>query len=172
LTLDLLERGATVVAVDGAPAMLREARTVVGEKHAPRVTWMQRDVQCLSGINDESVDGVMCSSVVEYVDRPHDVLSEAARVLRPGGRLIVSIPPTVATVRSVQKVIRTLTGHLGRSDFPYLAVSRFELDPPVAESWLASAGFRLMRATPFDPVLPTASLRLLRPALVIFEAIK
>jgi ubiquinone/menaquinone biosynthesis C-methylase UbiE len=172
LTMDLLERGARVVAVDGAPGMIREARALVSGRHAPKVTWLQGDVQGLSGVATASVDGVLCSSVAEYVERPHDLLLEAARALRPEGRLIVSVPPTAAAVRVAQKAIRRVTEHLGRNDFPYLAVSRFELAPDAAAQWLAQAGFHLDRITRFDPILPAASLRVLRPALLILEAQK
>ncbi|MEZ4219278.1 MAG: metalloregulator ArsR/SmtB family transcription factor [Polyangiaceae bacterium] len=38
----------------------------------------------------ESFDHVLCSSVLTYVDEPARALSEAARVLRPGGRLVLT----------------------------------------------------------------------------------
>lgn len=172
LTKELLNRGADVVAVDGSPGMLREARALIGGDHTSELTWLQSDVQHLSQIADESLDGVLCSSVVEYVERPHNLLGEAARVLRPDGRIIVSIPPTLSAVRAVQKVIRKITQCVGRDAFPYLAVSRFEIEPKAVRHWLSKAGFVFDRTTSFDPILPVTSLRLLRPALMILEAHK
>jgi hypothetical protein len=86
--------------------------------------------------------------------------------------MIVTIPPTLSAVRTVQKVIRKLTQCVGGDAFTYLDVSKFEIAPAAAGQWLNSAGFTLDRMTSFDPILPAASLRVFRPALVILEAHK
>jgi 2-polyprenyl-6-hydroxyphenyl methylase/3-demethylubiquinone-9 3-methyltransferase len=39
-----------------------------------------------------SFDAVVCSEVLEHVAKPAQVVSEIARVLRPGGRLVFSLP--------------------------------------------------------------------------------
>ena len=39
-----------------------------------------------------SFDKVICSQVLEHVDHPYVVLGELARVVRPGGRIFLSIP--------------------------------------------------------------------------------
>ena len=39
---------------------------------------------------DNEFDGVMCTVSVEYLTRPMAVFSEVARVLRPGGRFVVT----------------------------------------------------------------------------------
>jgi SAM-dependent methyltransferase len=41
---------------------------------------------------DASFDGVLCSQVLEHVDRPEDVISELGRVLKPGGTGLISVP--------------------------------------------------------------------------------
>jgi SAM-dependent methyltransferase len=42
--------------------------------------------------DDASFDTVLCTQVIEHVPEPRAVLAECARVLRPGGTLIVSAP--------------------------------------------------------------------------------
>lgn len=170
LTVDLLARGAGVVAIDGSQAMLDAARDLVGAD--PRVSWFHGDVHRLGNVADESADGVLCSSVLEYAVRPHEVLAEVWRVLRPSGRFIVSVPPSAAVVRSLQKVARRLGEWTGRDSFRYLSVSRFEVSPSHVPTWLAEAGFHLTRSTKFDPFLPALSLYVLRPALLLLEAEK
>ena len=41
---------------------------------------------------DASFDGVLCSQVLEHVFTPEEFLREIARVLRPGGRLVLAVP--------------------------------------------------------------------------------
>ncbi len=50
------------------------------------------DVQDLSALSDGSFDTVLCTQVLEHVPHPRRALSELARVLRPGGHLILSAP--------------------------------------------------------------------------------
>lgn len=50
------------------------------------------DIQDLAQIKDGSFDTVFCSQVLEHVPRPWEAWEEFARILRPGGRLIMSAP--------------------------------------------------------------------------------
>lgn len=41
---------------------------------------------------DASVDGVICRSVLEHVERPYDAAREMIRILKPGGYAFVQVP--------------------------------------------------------------------------------
>lgn len=41
---------------------------------------------------DESFDGIICSQVLEHVFNPQVFLAEMGRILRPGGRLLLTVP--------------------------------------------------------------------------------
>ena len=74
----------SVLAVDLTPAMLEQARA-----HArPGVTFRQMDGQALD-LPDGSFDAAILHMVLEVIPDPVRCLSEAARVLKPGGRLAV-----------------------------------------------------------------------------------
>jgi SAM-dependent methyltransferase len=47
---------------------------------------------CSLPISDDSVDVVLAVEVLEHVSRPEQLIAEAARVLRPGGQLILTVP--------------------------------------------------------------------------------
>jgi|UniRef100_A0A7V6DR55 SAM-dependent methyltransferase len=41
---------------------------------------------------DQTFDGVLCSQVLEHVDRPERVIQEMSRILKPGGVGLISVP--------------------------------------------------------------------------------
>jgi hypothetical protein len=75
-------------------------------------------------------------------------------------------------VRVFQKGIRAFMRMFGKDKFTYLSVSGLEISPRAIDRLLQEAGFLLIRATRFDPVLPRALLRLVRPALLVVEALR
>jgi len=168
----LLALGASVVAVDGSARMLSEAREQMSSEYAGQVNWIQSDVQSIDALKNGAFDGVLCSSVVEYLDRPDALLQEVARILSPGGLLVISLPPTLSVVRVLQKGFRAFMSMFGKDKFTYLSVSRLEISPRAIDRLLQEAGFSVIRSTGFDPILPTALLRLVRPSLLIVEARK
>jgi SAM-dependent methyltransferase len=56
-----------------------------------RPTWMG-DIMCMPQVPEGRYDAVVSHQVLEHLPRPWAALSEFHRVLRPGGRLIVSVP--------------------------------------------------------------------------------
>jgi ubiquinone/menaquinone biosynthesis C-methylase UbiE len=172
LCRELLALGASVVAVDGSPRMLSHAQEQMGAEYAGRVSWIQSDVQSIDVLKNGAFDGVLCSSVLEYLDRPDALLKEVARILSPGGVLVISLPPTLSAVRVIEKGIRAFMSMFGKDKFTYLSVSRLEISPRAIDRLLQEAGFSVIRSTRFDPVLPRALLRLVRPTLLVVEARK
>ncbi len=43
-------------------------------------------------IEDNSVDGIICSSVLEHIENPIIALSEMKRILKPGGKIFIYVP--------------------------------------------------------------------------------
>ena len=75
-----------VVAVDNSPAMLQSARERLAA--APNVEVRAGDLEALP-VESGALDAAVLALVLPYVEAPGVVLAEAARVLRPGGRLLV-----------------------------------------------------------------------------------
>lgn len=59
----------------------------------PKITALQGELLgSLSKVADESLDVVLCLSVLEHLNEPQDALHHFHRVLRPGGTCIVNVP--------------------------------------------------------------------------------
>jgi ArsR family transcriptional regulator len=75
-----------VVAVDSSPAMLEAARGRLAG--ACNVEVRAGELEALP-LADGELDAAVLSLVLNYVAEPDAALAEAARVLRPGGRLVL-----------------------------------------------------------------------------------
>jgi len=94
-TAYLLETGDQVVGVDLSPpaAVLTRMR----ERSRGRLWLLVGDIQALP-FGDETFDTVLCTEVIEHVEKDGHALGEASRVLKKGGRLVLSTPIPPAPV--------------------------------------------------------------------------
>ena len=83
----LREAGAEPVGVELAAAALERAR-----RNAPGADLRQVEPDGSLPLEHASVDLVWCSEVLEHVADTAHVLLEVRRVLRPGGRLLATVP--------------------------------------------------------------------------------
>ncbi|MEO8334164.1 MAG: metalloregulator ArsR/SmtB family transcription factor [bacterium] len=121
-----------VIAVDESSAMLGAARKRLDARD---------NVELRSGrledlpIDDASLDAAVLSLVLHFVVDPARVIAEAARVLKPGGRLLlVDMQP------HEREEYRSAMGHL------WLGFSEQQLT-----GWLDDAGFDQPRIVPLSP---------------------
>ena len=126
LARHLAQRGCRVTGVDGSARMIEVAERAAAGSHGALDFLHVNDVVALP-FAAGSFDGVICSSVLEYVNSPPRVLAELARVLRPGGRLLVSVPNRQALLRRALKIAHWSRIQLGFSPWPrWLALSHHE----------------------------------------------
>jgi SAM-dependent methyltransferase len=94
-TRELVRLGADVVALDLSPVQLESLRSRV-----PGAECVVGDVSDLSRFEDGSFDVVVCfGGPLSYlVDRAEDAVRELARVVRPGGHVLVSVMSLVGCV--------------------------------------------------------------------------
>jgi ubiquinone/menaquinone biosynthesis C-methylase UbiE/DNA-binding transcriptional ArsR family regulator len=88
------------VGVDSSREMLAVARTRLAAAGLAHCHVRQADMYALPML-DGTFDAVTLHLVLHYADRPTAVIAEAARVLKPGGRLVVVdfAPHTVESLR-------------------------------------------------------------------------
>jgi ubiquinone/menaquinone biosynthesis C-methylase UbiE len=88
-TLALAARAGRVVGLDLTDAMLAEARRLARERGLENASFERGDAEALP-YPDASFDVVTSRVSAHHYARPERAVEEAARVLRPGGRLVVS----------------------------------------------------------------------------------
>jgi ubiquinone/menaquinone biosynthesis C-methylase UbiE len=83
-----------LISSDFSPAMLDAARRRGAERGVANVDYRLIDAEQI-GLEDDSVDGVICRFGYMLIADPAAALAETRRVLRPGGRLVLGVwgPP-------------------------------------------------------------------------------
>ena len=104
LARHLAASGYRVTGCDIAPAMLRQA-AVADVRRAVRWVRLEPCWQALP-LAEASLDAVVSASVLEYVPDPGAVLAECARVLRPGGVVVCTVPDVNHPVRWLEWPLR------------------------------------------------------------------
>lgn len=96
VTIALAERGARVTGVDLSPEMMRRAEFHAAE-HGVAIEWRNADISRI----DEPLavyDAILARVVLQFVPDVPGVLREFRRVLRPGGRLLASVPGALSPI--------------------------------------------------------------------------
>lgn len=88
LTLTLARVARRVVAVDASARMVRLTREKVARASLPNVEVMRGRAESLP-LPSASVDAAFAFHLLRHLPRPADALGEIARILKPGGRLVV-----------------------------------------------------------------------------------
>jgi ubiquinone/menaquinone biosynthesis C-methylase UbiE len=102
----LVERGHDVIGVDGSPEMLEFARTRV-----PPARFLDGDLRALP-LDDGEVDVVVCALALAHLDDLRPPIAELARVVRPGGHVVVSDHHPGLAVTGGQALFQAADGSL------------------------------------------------------------
>jgi ArsR family transcriptional regulator len=126
MTMTLAPFVARVIAVDGSGEMLQAAKRRL--RGFDNVELRRGDLESLP-IDDRSLDAAVVALVLHHVPDPARVLAEAARVLKPGGRVLV-----VDMLPHDREEYRRQMGHV------WLGFSEDQVT-----RWLEAAGFTRTR---------------------------
>ncbi|NUS39486.1 MAG: bifunctional 2-polyprenyl-6-hydroxyphenol methylase/3-demethylubiquinol 3-O-methyltransferase UbiG [Lysobacter sp.] len=85
----LAVEGARVTAIDLAPDLLKIAR-LHGLESGVQVDYRASSVEALAADHAGAFDAVTCMEMIEHVPDPASVIDACARLLKPGGRLLLS----------------------------------------------------------------------------------
>lgn len=146
MTRDILDRGWEYVGTDIAPAMIDEARRrFAGDQ---RATFSVGPVEHIDA-PAASFDAVVAMGLVEYLADDALALREMHRVLKPGGRLLVSLPNWWSPARAWDRwLLVPLARLLGRK--PRTDVQHREYRPAAYRRLLRQTGFEPLRTVAYN----------------------
>lgn len=92
VSVALAREGYRVYGIDISPRMIEQALQLAAE-HQITSRVISFDVGNVEHIalGDTAVDAILCRNVLDFVPSPGTALSEIGRVLKPGGRLVLSV---------------------------------------------------------------------------------
>jgi SAM-dependent methyltransferase len=88
LTIEASRFAKHVIAVDRSEAVLTRARALARRRRVANIEWKRGELENLP-LRDASVDVALLSQALHHAEKPAVALSEAVRVVRPGGRVLV-----------------------------------------------------------------------------------
>ena len=88
LTVETARWAKHVTAVDRSASVLARAKALAERKKLTNITWKKGEIEKLP-IDTGSMDVALLSQSLHHASEPTAALDEAARILKPGGRLLI-----------------------------------------------------------------------------------
>jgi 2-polyprenyl-3-methyl-5-hydroxy-6-metoxy-1,4-benzoquinol methylase len=151
----LCKRGAKVTACDFSSTALDLARR---EFSTLDIDWIRADIQELP-FADSSFETVISCETIEHVPSPSKAIAELARVLRPGGRLVLTTPNYLGTLGLYRIYLRLRGRPFTEAGQP---INQFTVAPRTFY-WIRRAGLRveqILGAGHYLPVPGTPPIRI------------
>lgn len=132
LTVELARWARRVTAIDRSSAALHQAAARAEREGLSNVTYLEADLHALP-LGTGKKDLVVASQSLHHVEDPAAVLAEAARILKPGGRIMI-----LELMPHQERWVKERLGHVHQG-----------FEPDALEKQLSKAGFKSIQFTPY-----------------------
>lgn len=126
------------IAADFAQSAVRLGRRRALAGAAPGLSWLVADVQDIA-LPDASIDTIVSCETIEHLLDPQKALHEFHRILRPGGRLVLTTPNYLGPFGLYWAYLRLRGRRYTEGDQPICRVTML----PRTLAWIRRAGFRV-----------------------------
>jgi 2-polyprenyl-3-methyl-5-hydroxy-6-metoxy-1,4-benzoquinol methylase len=124
-----------IVAADFSITAVQKGRAFAAERNLTNIKWEISDIQDIAH-PDASFDTVISCETIEHVPHPRKAIGEIARVLKPGGRLLLTTPNYLGTLGLYRIYLRLRGRVYTETGQP---INNFVL-LPLTCAWIARAG--------------------------------
>ena len=139
LSVESAQWARRVVGIDKSPDVLKRAKALADRRGVRNITWKRGDMEKLP-LEDDSVDVVLLSQALHHATDPARAMTEAARILRPSGRVVA-----LDLREHDQEWVRDRVGDR------WLGFKDDELERLVAGAGLTHVNVRVGSRSPGDP---------------------
>jgi 2-polyprenyl-3-methyl-5-hydroxy-6-metoxy-1,4-benzoquinol methylase len=142
LTHELAARGFRTISIDGSDAMLSRTRQRLEQHGTGEADLRRHELPLPSDVADELAGQaklIVMSSVIEYIEDDREMLRQAARLLAPGGHLLVSFPNRRSLYWRLQRVLKHTPLFAGSAS----RQQRHQYDAPIVSDMARTAGLEL-----------------------------
>lgn len=151
--------GVRLNAADFSATAVAMGRAVALAERLRGIDWCVADVLALPW-RDASFDTVISCETIEHVTSPRRAIRELARVLRPGGRLLLTAPNYFSATGLHRKYREILRRETYREEGQ--PINHFTMLPCIAR-WMRKAGMRIRTVRSVNHTIPWPG----RPGIVI-----
>jgi 2-polyprenyl-3-methyl-5-hydroxy-6-metoxy-1,4-benzoquinol methylase len=138
-----------MVAIDFAESAIAKACESAKQRRLLGIDWQVGDIQTISH-PAESFDTVISCETIEHVPDPRRAVDELARVLKPGGRLLVTAPNYIGTIGLYRGYMRLRGRRFTEVGQP---INNFTMLPRT-RAWVRRAGLLVLAVDAVGHYLP------------------
>lgn len=138
-----------IIGADFALTAIQKGQAFAAQHGLSGIAWEVCDILAISH-RDASFDTVISCETIEHVSDPRKALCEVARVLKPGGRLLLTMPNYLGML-GLYRVYLRLRGRIYTENGQ--PINNFVL-LPLTLAWVARAGLRVKAIDAVGHYLP------------------